>query len=147
MNMTQDDMNVIHIDTWPQMDPPCDACKSPDHGHLVVGQHDIMCPVVAEAAAAKFNKKHQRRDLMITITVEGPAKAGKTAAAAYIAEVLSRLGANTSLRDIDIDTEEKQIAAVARSRHVLAGAEIRVVTKQQKLTPEPTDDELGVMGG
>jgi cytidylate kinase len=83
--------------------------------------------------------------MTITITVEGPWRSGKTTAAAYIAEVLSRLGAETSLHDIDIDDEDKQIAAVSRARAVLAGTTIRVLTKQQPR--EPSDEELGTMGG
>lgn len=81
----------------------------------------------------------------LTITVEGKAKTGKTTCAAYVAEVLSRLGAEVSMHDIDITNEAQQVAAVERAR-VLKGTAIRVVTKHLG-KHEPTDDELGIMGG
>lgn len=29
---------------FPSADPPCKVCKSPDHGHLDMGEYQIACP-------------------------------------------------------------------------------------------------------
>lgn len=42
---------------WPTMEPPCGACGSEEHGHLVVDFATIMCPLVAKKALDEYGQR------------------------------------------------------------------------------------------
>jgi hypothetical protein len=59
---TDDDKHTIDFDIgpfilWPRADPPCLGCKSTEHGHLVMGANEVMCPDVAKEAVGQCKAK------------------------------------------------------------------------------------------